>query len=356
MLMNNTDLTAFCVPVSAAEIAARACELDENSSFLKGLSERLKELGVSCSADDTGLMPEEIRSRYKAVLGKPCPRTVLEWIRGTTPGFSNRQNNYELCMALEMDFEQTADFFQRYYLTLPWGCKSRIDAVFLYCIYHKRPYSLAAEMLAGTKSTVPQENARTATAQIFQTILAADDDGKFLQYLSSHCYDNEQQFQTARRKVISETEQVKERILSDGYAEVTSPDRLRSSVLSELLGFKYQLDREGSFVHRLPKRYTESLPNDVSFGKIMRGEFASYETLRKTLMLLHFYNFYSEAVNDRRDTVKSNFSDFCSELNEQLDLCGFAPLYPGHPFDYILLACAGTLDPIVTFYDVNERN
>ena len=32
-----------------------------------------------------------------------CPRTVQEWCKGTTPDVTNRQNNYELCYALEMD-------------------------------------------------------------------------------------------------------------------------------------------------------------------------------------------------------------------------------------------------------------
>lgn len=355
MLTNETDIAALGAPAEAAEIAAHACELDKKSVFLDGLSERLGALGVSCTADDTELMLDEVRQRFKSVLGKPCPKAVKNWIRGITPSSVNRQNNYELCMALEMDHQQTADFFRRYFLTLPWSCKSRTDAVFLYCIYHSKPCSAAVRMLDEAKSFADREIARTATAQIFQTILATDDDESFMQYLSAHCFGKEQQFKTARQMIFTETELVKERILSDGYIEYSSPDRLNSIILSELLGFKYQLDRDGHFELELPKRYTESLPNDVSFGKVMRGETASYETLRKTYMLLHFYNFYSEAINSE-ETIVSNFRDFKSGLDEQLELCGFAPTYSQHPFDYILLASANTLEPIVTFHSVNERN
>lgn len=109
-------------------------------------------------------------------------------------------------MALEMNFEQTADFFKRYFLTLPLDCKSRIDVVFLYCIYHSKPYSLATKMLEESKGFVLQENAHTATAQILQTILSTDDDAAVMDYLSAHCYGNEQQFQTSRAKIIEETE------------------------------------------------------------------------------------------------------------------------------------------------------
>ena len=356
MLMYETDLSQLGAPADAERIAARACELEEKSVFLKGLSERLNALGVRCAPEDKELMLEEVRKRYKSVLGITCPRTVAEWVRGTVPGNTSRRNNFELCLALEMDFEQTADFFRRYFLTLPWGCKSRVDAVFLYCIYHRRPYTAAVTMLEDSKGFVPREKAHTVTAQIFRTILSADDDESFLDYLSTHCYNNEQQFMTARNRIIEETQQVKDRLISDSYNDKLSPERLNSSVIAELLNYKYQPDRGSSFLHRLPQRYTTSLPNDVTLGRILSGSSASYETLRKTLMLLHFYNFYSEAVNDSPEKIESNLSDFYSELNDRLDLCGFAPIYLGHPFDYILLACANALEPIVTLHEVNERN
>lgn len=355
MLNYESDIANIGEPADAAEIIVRAHEMDEKSVFLEGLSEWLNTLGVNCTPDGKELMLDEVKARYKSILGISCPRTVVEWVRGTVPSASNRRNNYELCMALEMDFERTADFFKRYFLTLPWGCKSRIDAVFLYCIYHRRPYTFAVKMLEESKGFVPQENAQTATAQIFQTILSTDDDAAFLDYLSTHCYGNEQQFQTARAKIIEETELAKQHILDEDFDGKLTSERLNSSVIAALLNYRYQPDRESEFLHDLPKRYTESLPNDVTLGKILKGEKASYETLRKTLMLLKLYNFYTDALNDE-ESIQSNYSDFCAELNSDLDQCGFAPIYPGHPFDYIILGCANTLEPIVTLYDVNERN
>ena len=123
---------------SAEDIAtgvAKAIEIDGRRAFAEGLAERLIQLGAPCTAEDIETMLAEVRRRYKALLGKSCPRTVVEWIRGTTPGTANRMNNYDLCYALEMDCRQTSEFFRKCFLTQPFNVKSRTDAVYLYCIY-----------------------------------------------------------------------------------------------------------------------------------------------------------------------------------------------------------------------------
>ena len=356
------DATCFGVPVdpeTAEDVAAgiqRAMELDERPLFLEGLSERLTELGMRCTADDTDMMLSEVKRRYKEILGKTCPKTVQNWIRGTVPGITNRVNNYELCYALEMSFQQTAVFFQKHFLTLPFNVKSREDAVFCYCLYHQKPYAAAAELLERSKEVVLQAEAHTDTAVIMSAIMRIDNDEAFLQYLLHHCYGNQQMFQLARSTILSELEQLKCSIRSDAAADYLSPDRLNSTALAELLGYKYQSSIKSAVKPVLPKRFTESLPNDVTLGKIINDDTASYELLRKTLMLLRFYNFYNEAVNTDVNTVANNLLDFYEGLNSTLISCGFAQIYVCHPFDCLLLYCANSYDPIQTMHLVNERN
>ena len=119
-------------PETAADVEEgikRAMELEERPIFLEGLSAWLNRLGVECDVSDTDIMLKEVKRRFRTVLGKDCPKAVQNWVRGTTPGITNRANNYDLCYALEMDFQQTAVFFQKHFLTQPFNCKSRIDAV-----------------------------------------------------------------------------------------------------------------------------------------------------------------------------------------------------------------------------------
>ncbi len=152
--------------------------------FREGLAERLTKLGCKCDKDDIELMLSQVKDRYKRILSKSCPRTVLEWVRGTTPGTTNRLNNYELCFSLEMDYKETAVFFQKHFLTIPFILRNRLDAIFFYCLYHGKPYSTAAQMLEPSEAFVQQDTVDTATIEIRSKIRDIDDDTLFLHYLS----------------------------------------------------------------------------------------------------------------------------------------------------------------------------
>ena len=351
-------------PQSAEDLTSgieRAAELDARPVFLEGVSERLDHLGISCTAEDTDIMLAEVRRRYKERLGFSCPRTVQEWIKGSMPGFTSIKNNYDLCYALEMDYRQTADFFYKHYLTMPFNAKAKVDAVFMYALYHDKPYTVITKLLESSKGFVSQENAHTSTAQIKTAILDIDDDEKFLHYLSEHCYDNEQQFQTARALVNEEIDKLKNKIRPDGSIE---KDRLNSMTIAAMLGYKYQLRNKGGQESVLPKRFTDSLPKDVTLGQVIRGEKVSYEVLRKYLVLLKFCNYYRDAeeADKSRSTaiskyeVNSRLMDLYGELNRALNQCGFSMIYPLHPFDCLVLYCANTFDPILTMHLLNERN
>lgn len=338
------------------EAISKAIALDERPVFLEGLAKRLCQLGVECTFSDTDIMLSEVKRRFTDILGKTCPRTVRDWIRGTTPGFTNHLNNYDICYALEMNYAQTAEFFQKYYLTLPWNCKNKTDAIFMYCLWHKKPYSTVKYMLDEAKCFVPQENAHTSTSQIMSDIISFDDEKMFMKYLSCHCFENEQQFMTARNIIKEEVEKVKKIIRDRSALEIISPDRLNSMTIEALLGYRYQSDespRNKKHLKKLPKRFVESLPNDVTLGKILNDEKASYETLRKTLIILKLFNFYHDAENPVED-ITANMMDFYDSLNPVLSYCGFSRIYPFHPFDCLILYCTNSYDPLITLCYIQD--
>ena len=338
--------------------------LDDKLYFLEGLAARLTELGTPCSIDETDTMLTAVKTRYKDILGKSCPRTVVEWIRGTTPGITNRQNNYDLCYALEMDLKETSSFFQKHYLTIPFILRSGVDAVFYYCLLNSKPYSTVVELLDRSADFVPQETVNTSTAQIRTAIRDIKSDEEFLTYLSTHYYTQQQHFRHAKSIIMEEIDALKQKLLDksemqknimDEEAEPkASINRLNSETLFALLGYKYTGKNETLI--KLPKRFTESLPNDVTLGKIINDEEVSYELLRKTLMLLKFNSFYSLADEaGAQDNILGNLLDFKEELNITLDACGFSYVYMRHPFDCLLMYCANSPNPIGMLHSVLEE-
>lgn len=315
-------------------------------AFAKGIAGRLNELGVHVEVQDTGLILKEIKQRYKNRIGVSCPRTIQEWVRGTVPGVTNRVNNYNLCYALEMNLKETADFFVKYYLTTPFNYKDKIDAIFFYCLYHQRPYAVIERMLKESEEFEAVKISGTKTAEIGRRILEIKDDDAFMQYLSVHCYNNEQQYQIARGKITA---------LLDKYERSSA-----AGLHEDIMGFNYQ-DMMRSHMEKrmvLPDEFLRSLPTDRTFLDIRSGKRETYQTLRKTLVILAFYDFYIDVqkMTEEPDekTVRDNLSDFYESVNEKLLDCGLPPMYEGHPFDRLILFCAASRYPISTFYGLND--
>ncbi len=310
-------------------------DLEEKPIFLEGAAKRLCSLGVKCTADDTDIISSEIKQRYKNRIGEDCPRTILNWAKGQRTSVKNRKNNYDLCYALEMDIPETADFFIKHFLSIPFNYKDSTDAIFFYCFMRNRPYSTIKKMLERAETFHSTEDTAVHTTEIAKQICDIYDDEEFMQYLSEHCYNKEQQFQRARNEIINliHKQNVKK----------------KSELHFQVMGFYYYNNHEHVFPkgNLLPRTFTESLPTDRTFLDITDGKKPeTYETLRKALIILLFYDFYSHT--DQYDY------DFYEEANQRLLDCGFVPLYVKNLFDAVILFCNHSKYPLDTFQSIND--
>lgn len=336
-----------------------AIELDNRKAFWEGLVKRLNVLGGNFKDSDVEEILQELKKRYKSRMGKTVPRTVKEWVRGTTPGTVNRINNYELCYALEMDVNQTAEFFIKNYLSIPYNYKDSIDAIFFYCLLNNKAYDVIESMIEASNQFVVNDEATTDTVEIGRNISEIDSDEEFIQYISKHCYNNEQQYQVARNKIKELVQEIKETLV-----DVSNEDRIINAIVDNVFGFSYQKNIQRNLKSRdsktryvrdtkLPKRFVESIPRNGVLSDIINGKQETYETLRKTVVILYFYTFFYDIENMGEDDIRSNALDFYDELNKLLFHCGFAPLYVRHPFDYLMIFCAISPDPMETFWELN---
>ncbi|MBR5618936.1 MAG: hypothetical protein IKW76_04320 [Clostridia bacterium] len=303
-------------------------------------------------ASDPEQMLASVRQLYLERTGERCPKAVENWMRGTAPGVTVRENNYRLCFVLGMDLQQTADFFMRYFGTLAFNYKDSTDAIYYYCLHNRKDFTVIRDMLDRAAHFSTSSVCSTGTLQIRDRIRSFRNDEEFLNYISGHCLNNEMQFQTARRMILEIAKDVQYDLHVNTH----------SALHSEIMGFNYQRKKRAgtSRVADFPKQYTQSIPTDGVLADILAGKRETYDTLRKTLLIFDLYDFYSFLLNTEQtemkaEDVRSAWDDFYEQTNCMLQECAFAPLYDNNAFDRAILFCANSLNPIELFRDLNVQ-
>lgn len=325
-------------------------EMNSKNIFLEGITKRFDELDIKYD-DDHKTIISILNNKFKSVLGKELPRTIKEWVKGTPPGVTNRVNLYDVCYALEMNISETAEFFIKYYLNIPFNYKNRIDAIFFYCILNNKDYSVVNKFLEDSNNFVENDNSAD-TMEIFKNIKSIKDDENFVKYLKENCISKEYQYQKARKKIKNLIDEVK--IITDAEND--------SDLVRKIFNLDYSLLIEENFVlnKKMPSKFVSSLPTSQDFDLILEGK-KTYDIIRKTLVVLKFVSmyyekpFYAKSDDDLQKEIDEYFNDFEDELDMLLVDCGFPPIYYRNPFDAIILYCARTQDPILTFWCINEN-
>lgn len=349
-------------------------ELNERKVFLEGTSAYL---GTFEPSDTEGML-QEIRRLY-AEKGIELTRTVIEWFRkGSPPSKNHRRNLYDFCYALGMDYQTTAEFFLKVFLTIPYNYKDRVDAIYFYGLKANRPYSVIKKILEDSKAYEATNPDISGTERIGIHILSIDTDEEFLEYLRSNCYDPRHQYSTAK-EVFAELLSDNKRIRTNSPQEIDQSSKPKSQrakkgkqdsssnrnpeahgnaeLLNQILGYSYQrLSAEQKA--NLDNCDLPRFPTDVDISSILSpSKSVSSETLRKALILMKFYNYFrlkqmspnysSEDIDD----IRACYDDFLEETNYMLAKCGFVQMYLRNPYDWIILFCAYSQDPL--FYLVN---
>lgn len=97
----------------------------------------------------------------------------------------------------------------------------------------------------------------------------------------------------------------------------------------------------------------DSFPSRTGLEKILNGEHASEEMVHKTIILLVFYRFWvKSALRNHGYQARIGDTDRCiCEINKYLIDAGYPELYPGDPFDWIVLHAVENEFPLLVFRD-----
>ena len=292
--------------------------------------------------------------------------TVKNWLKKAPPAANQagRENVYTLCFALGLNAKETKEFFLKAYLERPFNYKNIHEAVYFFCMNNGLSYTDAQRMIEKIESAPEVNNAdvERVTEQIGYDISLMTTEDDLVKYLVTNCSSFSIQNQTATNKIKELIEECKDlakkeyKLLHNGDISVENVDEL----LTVITGYYARETVNGDKLYKqsiskskLPELIRKNFPQREQFKQIEDGK-ASFDTIRKALIMLKFYSFFADALIHKAEDLENGlFYEFVDETNELLAECGYVQLYWRNPYDWLFGYCAyGATNPLDEFKNV----
>lgn len=285
----------------------------------------------------------------------PFSRTTLSaWLDGerdpsiTGGEDKTRENIYRLAAALDFDFELTCELFDKVFFARAFNPKNLQEISWFYFAkkeWNKGAYGSgwyekglrAAEIVAASDSESPETKPITETSLIMNAAEALEEE-EFLAFLK----ENGVSFSRANQSMAA-------RELVREYAEVCSGGQsiAYDGLITEIIGYSQRDESNAagplSGIHSLPAQLTANFPTGRILRAICLNREDSFDKISKMLKLLLFYAFFKNRGDVESESL---FKDFIAFANHELESVGFVDLYPGQPYDGMLLFCAADDAPV----------
>lgn len=286
--------------------------------------------------------------------------TVKNWLKKAPPSGNQagRENVYTLCFALGLNAKETKEFFLKAYLERPFNYKNIHEAVYFFCLNNGLNYADAKRIIAKVEAEpeINNKDAEQVTEQIGHALSLITTEDDVVTYLVNNRCSFAAQNQTATEKIkvlLEECQDLATKELApDLYLE--GKENLAVNTIDELLSVIYGYSLRGKngkdklkisiSDSNFPERIKKNFPQRQQIENILTGK-ASFDVIRKTLILLNFYHFFAEAyIRKENDYSKYWFDEFVDETNAVLAECGYVQLYWRNPYDWMFGYCAYSLD------------
>lgn len=348
--------------------------LDPAMLFQEGINRRLIKLGFNGDIDSVDCKMDFLRKQFQK--NKVEPRvndvTLKNWMTKAAPtGNDNgRENVFKLCFALEMNAEETAEFFLKAFLNRPYNYKKTNEAVYYFCLRNGINYVDAVRIITAIQN-IPQSQTvekEVNTERIGYEISNITDEEELIKYLAENRYSDEEQHYTSVEKIKSMLDNCFE--LAQKETQFTRGTPVIVKSVDALLDVIYDYDADSMRKNekktiqdsRFPKCVKANWIDRQAFHNIEKHLTRTEDVYRKALVLLKFYSYYADAYCKARSKMTEDEIDFCgyaddfeAELETVLAECGYIQLYKRNPFDWLILYCAAFPNPLSTFRDIISK-
>lgn len=361
---------------------------DPGKIFREKICAQLRIHGYSGDLSDTKEMLNYlVKCRDQAQVPDLSRPTLKNWLEKGAHNKSKetRKKIFQLCFALNMNAKQTDEFFLKAYMDRPFNFKDPEEAIYFFCLQTDRGWPdvqrLSREYHSCSGSLRSGEDVETEYVGYSLSELKTEEE--LLDFLQTHHYAQEQQNQTAKRRIndlikrckgLAKLEYEKYRNPEDSDYKMQKMESL-DALLAQITGYderamRTQASKEDKAKWKeFNKAIGSNFPERQQLHQIEAGGDVSYDVLFKTLVFLEFYNFYAAlllkrdensngqeaACNDMPD-FESGFQytadEFEDKLNNSLLSCGYLGAYERDPYIRMFLFCANTPFPLDTFRNI----
>ena len=364
------------------------CFLKDSSNFRpfsQGLKEIIIKKGFKGNPDDNNETSGYLISKLREINSDIKNETVYSWFSGKhRPKIEagSRMRIYEICFALNLSFEETVWFFNHVYFDRCFNCHNIEEAVFYYSFLHGTQYQEAVNIINTINNapfkeeTLIDETVHNYTQFIRDRISGFNSVNELQEFL----IDNKANFNCWNNSALAAIKKMLLEITGDESSKAIVDNLKRNLTrkmnsnkelkkLDEAISGKnilkntFVLDRLLSTITGIPKNINIPyvIKNNFPSKKILSDVLdeskvtvsKSYDSIRKTIVLLDFYVFWVRIKLGITDISSYSTEDLFAIYRDEADTllyeCGYEPLYAGNPYDWIFLCSAKNEDSLTFF-------
>ncbi|MBQ7593553.1 MAG: hypothetical protein IJU48_04270 [Synergistaceae bacterium] len=374
-------------------------------TFKQGLIELLNRKNFTGDTNNIFEMTDYLYGRLCEINSTLEKKTVQSWFDGShRPKIEpvSRPRMYEICFALGLTFNEVVWFFHHVHYDRAFNCHDISEGVFYFAFLHGMKYSEALEIINEVNSSQcdARPDAKIHTSFIKERIRELTSPEELKSFLTQNkanftVWNNTairyiKQFFTeitgnedAAKPIIKNIQRrltllkraertielnineinkcgllVREIIFdaklfhSDKYEAEKLQDILKSKntfshtfILDNILGTNSGLGKSSEIPYIVRNNFpSKKVLSDV-INSMQSTTLKSYDAIRKTLILFHFYVFWCNCKLGNIDNeCEKLFETYREEADILLEECGYEVLYSGNPYDWVFLFSANAGD------------
>ena len=271
------------------------------------------------------------------------PNTFTNWFKKDIrpkKGETSRHSMFALAFAMNFSVAETKYLFENVYLDRAFDYRKEEELIFYFCLRSGKTWAEAENLIEKAKNLTRQYEDKTIlTLEMQGELEAINDEATLLLYIATHGHNFAKNNVKAKKVFAELLSHAKTVALSEVikmHKEVPNgkwnPEKeISNNYLFEIITDQKASSKAGTKTIfnnvDLPQEITSRFPEAGTFSKTDM----TYEEIRKAIILLHFYNYCIDNWNE------TDFDDFVEEMNNILNDCCLAELYPGNPFDWLFL-------------------